>query len=1488
VPGELIDIANPKFDNGLYLGITSVRDYNNGISYGPVVVLRNGALALSPPYPPHTVDVISVEQGYQFVWTVERSGRAIKWGAPDVDGFVWSNIKQIDVLQSKSIGVTFDGGLIGDGIPNGITNVKKAVWGVTEDGLSDFVIALMNDGSLAQWGTRLIPVPKGMTNIVDLACGYGHVIVVHANGRLSGWGRNDSSQATPPFTTNAVKVFASGTASLAILNSGELLAWGTTQGSLAKVRSFKGVGKFRPPSFLIGDYPAAAPPEILSFDNKQRRRSGALIKLAAEVSGSLPLHFQWFKDGKAIPGAADQVFSIDGAVPSDSGNYSLVISNDFGVAKSSPKMLEVTAEKEPSIDVWVTSDAISGPGSLSDALASASSTELSIGVDVIGDIYWPSEYTISSPRRIAGVSGGYTRIRTPSGGHRFFSVSTGSVLTIENLSFLDGHADRGDYGGAISNAGTLKVFGCTFRQNESTAFGGVSAFGGAIYSSGNLEIDRSIFSNNRCYAPYGVADPSGFSPPLAGGAIMCVGGTARFSDCEFESNAVYAEDSSNGESFSAFGGAVALTNCLATIESSTFLNNSAHGGAGGREGPGPIGGAGGGTWPAGRGGAALGGALFVTNSAIVLRNATLTQNSTDGPGLRALAGAAVYFGGARTSQITFSTIVSNTCLAIDLGQTNGSGIHVDRPATASVSASILFQNLFRNSMSDARNAASGGFNLLSLSNGWVALPTDFFGDPHLSTLTDNGGFTRTMLPDWLSPALDRGPATAAIPVDQRGSSRPSGPATDIGAVEAHYGPPVITSQSESTIVPIGGDITLVVEANGPIPLAVQWFHNNAAIPDATNATLSLMTFSFLDQGAYSAEVSNVYGAISSAPRDLKPLLAPAIVLPLTNQIAAPGQDLIFQVLAAGQKPFQYTWFYNDQIVPGATNSSLAISNVARTEAGVYRARVENALGSNETSAELTFWPVIEVLSLADRGPNTLREAIALANATPQALQREILLRTNGVIPIESTLPQIQHAIQLTGSSAFLNVIDGQMSNTVFDVSSSGRLEVEALTIRHAVAALNQNGGGIRNEGLCSLERCMIISNKTTGGFGGGIANRGTLVMNSCTLAGNSAVGESTGLGGAGAGFGGALFSEGTIFATNVTFSSNQALGGSAGLATDSGRGGGPEGGAPGQEGNRYFGSKSPGTGGFGSGGGRGSGTSYFLDFYPGGGGSGGFGGGGGAGGWGLVGASYSIAGPGGRGGYGAGDAISCHLTNDTRFPEWVATSGGGGGIGGAVFIKNGTAILVNCTIVRNSAAGGKGSVDRYQRCEGAPGSGIAGALFNYQGSVTLKNSIVANNTAATQHDDLEGLLQSNGHNLIKSFAPDSGVLPTDVITGDFSVQPLADNGGDVFTCALTERNPALGSATFEVPFDARGVPRIGIADIGAYQLDRVQINRLTIENGEFALYVDVPAPKAAFLQTAETITGLWQDVLPPLNPGKSLRVSFPVSGHARFVRIKPE
>ncbi|MCT7967428.1 DUF4347 domain-containing protein, partial [Laspinema sp. D1] len=271
---------------------------------------------------------------------------------------------------------------------------------------------------------------------------------------------------------------------------------------------------------------------------------------------------------------------------------------------------------------------------------------------------------------------------------------------------------------------------------------------------------------------------------------------------------------------------------------------------------------------------------------------------------------------------------------------------------------------------------------------------------------------------------------------------------------------------------------------------------------------------------------------------------------------------------------------------------------------------------------------------------------------------------------------------------------------------------------------------------------------------------GTVSFSNLSITGGRAQGgngsaTNSGGGGGAAGMGGALFIyNGSVTIDNVTFTSNQAIGGSSannnrflagggGLGGNSGIGaigafGGNGGGGFGGNGNSNFtGSFNGGSGGsggaFGGAGGAGGIATVGGNGTGGGGGGGGFnttnggngafGGGGGSagdqaslnGGWGgFGGGGGAAANFGGRGGFGGGGGVSINTNNPgaggfgggagggtTAYSAFLP-GGGGAGLGGAIFVREGSLTLQNTTFNNNTTTGGTGANN---------GQALAGAIF---------------------------------------------------------------------------------------------------------------------------------------------------------------------------------
>lgn len=82
---------------------------------------------------------------------------------------------------------------------------------------------------------------------------------------------------------------------------------------------------------LVHDWPTVTTPPP-----NRRVIPGEGFALFVEVSSTLPLSYQWHRNGVLIPGATDRIYRIDGASLADAGTYKVTISSRCHVLDSAP------------------------------------------------------------------------------------------------------------------------------------------------------------------------------------------------------------------------------------------------------------------------------------------------------------------------------------------------------------------------------------------------------------------------------------------------------------------------------------------------------------------------------------------------------------------------------------------------------------------------------------------------------------------------------------------------------------------------------------------------------------------------------------------------------------------------------------------------------------------------------------------------------------------------------------------------------------------------------------------------------------------------------------------------------------------------------------------------------------------------------------------------------------------------------------------------
>jgi hypothetical protein len=148
------------------------------------------------------------------------------------------------------------------------------------------------------------------------------------------------------------------------------------------------------PLMLASDPTPILPPKIISVSKSQAALIGGNMSLSAIVDGAEPLTYQWKKNGENIPGATGSILSLNSLAISDSGGYSVVVSNEGGTSTSSVAWISVylTASTPQPVLPVATATTQSPPPALIEAPRKPSSAQMVIFN--AGGLMDPSKMTI--------------------------------------------------------------------------------------------------------------------------------------------------------------------------------------------------------------------------------------------------------------------------------------------------------------------------------------------------------------------------------------------------------------------------------------------------------------------------------------------------------------------------------------------------------------------------------------------------------------------------------------------------------------------------------------------------------------------------------------------------------------------------------------------------------------------------------------------------------------------------------------------------------------------------------------------------------------------------------------------------------------------------------------------------------------------------------------------------------------------------------------
>lgn len=156
-------------------------------------------------------------------------------------------------------------------------------------------------------------------------------------------------------------------------------------------------------------------------------------------------------------------------------------------------------------------------------------------------------------------------------------------------------------------------------------------------------------------------------------------------------------------------------------------------------------------------------------------------------------------------------------------------------------------------------------------------------------------------------------------------------------------PPVIYIQPTIPLAVAGGSYTVPVVALGDPPLTYQWRQNGRDLPNATNASLSLISVNAGSEGNYSVLIRDGYGgSVESLSAKLSVAFPPEVVWPPESQMVNVGDSIRLSVTTVGTPPIAYLWRKDGLNLRRPSSATVEISNAQLTNAGVYSLLLSNA------------------------------------------------------------------------------------------------------------------------------------------------------------------------------------------------------------------------------------------------------------------------------------------------------------------------------------------------------------------------------------------------------------------------------------------------------------------------------------------------------------------------------------------------------------------
>ncbi len=164
--------------------------------------------------------------------------------------------------------------------------------------------------------------------------------------------------------------------------------------------------------------------------------------------------------------------------------------------------------------------------------------------------------------------------------------------------------------------------------------------------------------------------------------------------------------------------------------------------------------------------------------------------------------------------------------------------------------------------------------------------------------------------------------------------------------------PKVLDISFSNAEIIYGDGTKVFVSHELVPpVNYQWKKDGVNIPESNTPTLDISPATASDSGAYSVEVSNGFSEAQSLPINLV-VRAPKVSITIANAVIPYEKRTNISVSHEFVLPVTYKWKKDGVVIPEATASILDIGPAKASDSGAYSVVVSNVYGDIESAPVL--------------------------------------------------------------------------------------------------------------------------------------------------------------------------------------------------------------------------------------------------------------------------------------------------------------------------------------------------------------------------------------------------------------------------------------------------------------------------------------------------------------------------------------------------------